>query len=256
MKNSMKKTLALMLALVMLAALSACRKAPPILLYHESYTAGTDGAEIDFDYFVDYGGSEIEKEDLRAVSKDDTIAQIDGSIIRITGKPGKTDIVFSSDRRVDAVLHIITEDHPVVTETAPEATAEIITEAETEEETAATQDDAELIKAAGEQLVGAWVYFALDGESLTFNSDGTGKYESIVSDANYSFTYTVSVVRAAYSNGREYTYNLMTVTYDNGTVEDITFDFREENGEKMVFHSGDYSSGYSGIINFDEWKRA
>lgn len=72
---------------------------------------------------------------------------------------------------------------------------------------------------------------------------------------NYSFTYNVSIRRDTYNNGEEFMNNLMSITYNTGETEDITFEFREDPDEKMIFHNSDYSSGYSGIITFDEWTR-
>ncbi len=123
-------------------------------------------------------------------------------------------------------------------------------------EIAATKeaDDPSLIEAAQKQLTGSWSYPGVDEELLTFNEDGTGTYTGI-GGKDYSFSYNVSVLRDTYNNGTEYTNNLMSVTYNTGETEDITFEFRKDAEEKMIFHNSDYSSGYSGIITFDEWTR-
>lgn len=115
-------------------------------------------------------------------------------------------------------------------------------------------DDSSLIEAAQKQLIGSWSYPGVDEELLTFNEDGTGTYTGI-GGKDYSFSYNVSVIRDTYNNGTEYTNNLMSVTYNTGETEDITFEFRKDAEEKMIFHNSDYSSGYSGIITFDEWTR-
>ncbi len=115
-------------------------------------------------------------------------------------------------------------------------------------------DDSSLIEAAKKQLTGSWNYPGVDEELLTFNEDGTGTYTGI-GGKDYSFSYNVSVIRDTYNNGTEYTNNLMSVTYNTGETEDITFEFRKDAEEKMIFHNSDYSSGYSGIITFDEWTK-
>ena len=48
----------------------------------------------------------------------------------------------------------------------------------------------------------------------------------------------------------------MSVNFSTGEKEDITFEFRGDADEKMVFHNSDYTSGYSGYFNFDVFVRA
>ncbi len=115
-------------------------------------------------------------------------------------------------------------------------------------------DDSSLIEAAQKQLTGSWSYPGVDEERLTFTQDGTGTYTGM-GGKNYSFTYNVSIRRDTYNNGEEFMNNLMSITYNTGETEDITFEFREDPDEKMIFHNSDYSSGYSGIITFDEWTK-
>ncbi|MEE0855951.1 MAG: hypothetical protein U0L58_01470 [Ruminococcus sp.] len=128
------------------------------------------------------------------------------------------------------------------------------TAAITETPTTEAADDSTLIEAAKKQLTGSWNYPGVDEELLTFNEDGTGTYTGI-GGKDYSFSYNVSVIRDTYNNGTEYTNNLMSVTYNTGETEYITFEFRKDAEEKMIFHNSDYSSGYSGIITFDEWTK-
>lgn len=131
---------------------------------------------------------------------------------------------------------------------------EATTVAPTEIAATTEADDSSLIEAAKKQLTGSWNYPGVDEELLTFNEDGTGTYTGI-GGKDYSFSYNVSVIRDTYNNGTEYTNNLMSITYNTGETEDITFEFREDSDEKMIFHNSDYSSGYSGIITFDEWTK-
>lgn len=131
---------------------------------------------------------------------------------------------------------------------------EATTVAPTEIAATTEADDSSLIEAAKKQLTGSWNYPGVDEELLTFNEDGTGTYTGI-GGKDYSFSYNVSVLRDTYNNGTEYTNNLMSVTYNTGETEDITFEFREDPDEKMIFHNSDYTSGYSGIITFDEWTK-
>ena len=133
------------------------------------------------------------------------------------------------------------------TEPAPE------TEAVTEAPETEASDDA-LIEEARTQLMGEWTVSGVDMERLTFREDGTGTYTGIF-DKDCTFTYVVSILHTEDNWVSDGTINLLHVTYDTGDAEDITFDFRGDAGEKMVFHSGDYSSGYSGFLNFDEWVR-
>lgn len=136
---------------------------------------------------------------------------------------------------------------------AEEATEADIAEPEEPEETEADYDA--MIEAGREQLIGSWTYDGVDDERLTFSEDGTGSYKGIF-DKDCTFTYTVSLFRDSYANGREYAVLLLSVAYSTGESEDITFEFRDEPAEKMVFHNSDYTSGYSGVINFDEYVRA
>ena len=131
---------------------------------------------------------------------------------------------------------------------------EATTVAPTEIAATTEADDSSLIEAAKKQLTGSWNYPGVDEELLTFNEDGTGTYTGI-GGKDYSFSYNVSVLRDTYNNGTEYTNNLMSVTYNTGETEDITFEFRKDAEEKMIFHNSDYTSGYSGIITFDEWTK-
>lgn len=45
----------------------------------------------------------------------------------------------------------------------------------------------------------------------------------------------------------------MSVSYSTGETEDITFEFQGDDGEKLVLHNSDYTSGYYGYLNFSEY---
>ena len=115
--------------------------------------------------------------------------------------------------------------------------------------------DTALIKASKAKLLGTWTYSGVDLEQLTFNEDGTGTYEGIF-DKMCTFTYAVSTYHQVYNNGDEKVVALMRVNFSTGETEDITFEFRGDADEKMVFHNSDYTSGYYGYFNFDEFVRA
>ena len=117
--------------------------------------------------------------------------------------------------------------------------------------------DTALIKASKAKLLGTWTVSGLDLdlEQLTFNEDGTGTYEGIF-DKKCTFTYTVSTYHQDIGNGKEKVVALMSVNFSTGEAEDITFEIREETNEKLVFHNSDYTSGYHGYFNFDDYIRA
>ena len=115
--------------------------------------------------------------------------------------------------------------------------------------------DTALIKASKKKLLGTWTVSGVDLEQLTFNEDGTGTYEGIF-DKMCTFTYAVSTYHQVYNNGDEKVVALMSVNFSTGETEDITFEFRGDADEKMVFHNSDYTSGYYGYFNFDEFVRA
>ena len=115
--------------------------------------------------------------------------------------------------------------------------------------------DTALIKASKAKLLGTWTYSGVDMEQLTFSEDGTGTYEGIF-DKKCTFTYTVSTYHQDIGNGKEKVVALMSVNFSTGEAEDITFEIREETREKLVFHNSDYTSGYYGYFNFDEFVRA
>ena len=114
--------------------------------------------------------------------------------------------------------------------------------------------DAALIRSSKAKLLGTWTVSGVDMEQLTFNEDGTGTYEGVF-DKKWDFTYTVSTYHQKYNNGDEKVVALLSVSYKTGESEDITFEFRGDADEKMVFHNSDYTSGYSGYFNFDEYVR-
>ena len=72
----------------------------------------------------------------------------------------------------------------------------------------------------------------------------------------YSFWQVKPTYHQVYNNGDEKVVALMSVSYSTGEAEDITFEIREEATEKLVFHNSDYTDGYHGYINFDEFVRA
>ena len=115
--------------------------------------------------------------------------------------------------------------------------------------------DAALIDASKAKLYGTWTFSNIDMEKLTFKKDGTGIYEGIF-DKKCTFTYTVSAYHQVYNNGSEKVIALMSVSFSTGESEDITFEFRGDNDEKLVFHNSDYTSGYNGNFNFDEYVKA
>lgn len=114
--------------------------------------------------------------------------------------------------------------------------------------------DSSLIKASQAKLIGTWTISGVDMEQLTFNEDGTGTYEGIF-DKKCTLTYTVSTYHQVYNNGDEKVVALMSVSFSTGEAEDITFEFRGDADDKLVFHNSDYTSGYHGYINFDEYER-
>ena len=115
--------------------------------------------------------------------------------------------------------------------------------------------DAALIYASKAKLYGTWTFSGVDLEQLTFKKDGTGTYEGIF-DKKCTFTYTVSTYHQVYNNNSEKVIALMSVSFSTGESEDITFEFRGDNDEKLVFHNSDYTSGYYGNFNFDEYVKA
>lgn len=144
-------------------------------------------------------------------------------------------------------------DAPTETETEPVTEPEPETEAVTEAPETEASDDA-LIEEALTQLMGEWTVSGVDMERLTFREDGTGTYTGIF-DKDCTFTYAVSILHTEDNWVSDGTINLLHVAYDTGESEDITFDVRGDAGEKMVLHNGDYTSGYSGFLNFDEFVR-
>lgn len=131
---------------------------------------------------------------------------------------------------------------------------ETTVQATTVEETTVA-DETSFIEESKKQLIGSWTINGVDDESLIFNEDGTGSYKGIF-DKDCSFTYTVSVFHEKFNNGEENLVALMSVSFDTGETEDITFEVRDESSEKLVFHNSDYTSGYSGVFNFDDYIRA
>ena len=115
--------------------------------------------------------------------------------------------------------------------------------------------DTALIKASKKELLGTWTVSGVDMEHLTFNEDGTGTYGGIF-DKKCTFTYAVSTYHQVYNNGDERVVALMKVKFSTGEAEDITFEFRGDADKKMVFHNSDYTGGYSGCFNFDEYIKA
>ncbi|MBR2676139.1 MAG: hypothetical protein IKE28_04435 [Solobacterium sp.] len=148
-----------------------------------------------------------------------------------------------------------------VTEDKPEETAETVADATQEGEGETGQEaektDEELIAETREQLVGEWYCPSIDLEHLIFNEDGTGHYTGL--DKDNDFTYTTGIDRLDTPNNGRYIEDLMTITYDNGAVEDVIFLIGDEEisgypGEtKLMFQTTDHG-GYSGVMNnFDVW---
>ena len=124
-----------------------------------------------------------------------------------------------------------------------------------EEETEpAEPDDDSLIAADKDLLVGSWNFSGIDAVKLVFNADGTGSYTSF-NGKDLTFTYTVTIKHDAYANGEAFLYHVIGIAYDTGETEEITFDFRGDAKDHMVFRNGDNTSGYSGVINYDEWMK-
>lgn len=124
-----------------------------------------------------------------------------------------------------------------------------------EEETEpAEPDDDTLIAADKDLLVGSWNFSGIDAEMLVFNADGTGSYTSF-NGKDLTFTYSVLIKHDAYANGEAFLYHVIGIAYDTGETEEITFDFRGDEKDRMVFRNGDNTSGYSGVINYDEWMK-
>ena len=115
--------------------------------------------------------------------------------------------------------------------------------------------DAALIRDSQAKLLGTWTYSGIDPEQLTFHEDGTGAYEGIF-EKKCTFTYTVSTYHQVYNNGAEKVIALLHVSFSTGESEDDTFEFRGDDDEKLVFHNNDYTGGYHGYFNFDEYVRA
>ena len=129
-----------------------------------------------------------------------------------------------------------------------QSTEDTETAAEVSEPT--EDDDDALIETSKAKLIGTWTISGVDDEQLTFNEDGSGTYTGIF-DKNCSFTYVVSAYHQEYSNSTEKVIALLSVSCNTGESEDITFEFRGDAEDELVFHNSDYTGAYSGVFNFD-----